>query len=121
MAIRILLVDDEPDLVDTLKLHLEKYKFEVIPAYDGDEALILAKKENPDLIILDLMLPKMNGFKVCKLLKSDEGYKHIPIILLTARATEQDLKMGKDAGADSYVTKPFEFDHLLTAIQQLLN
>lgn len=117
---RILVVDDEADLVEMLKMRLEANNYEVMFAYDGQEALDKARKEKPDLIILDLMLPKMDGYKVCRMLKFDEKYKKIPIILFTARAQESDQKMGKEVGADAYVTKPFEPKVLLGKIEELL-
>ncbi len=117
---RILLVDDEKDLVETVTFRLEANNYEVIPAYDGQEALEKAKKEKPDLIILDLMLPKMDGYKVCRMLKFDEKYKKIPIILFSARAQETDKKMGEEVGAEAYITKPFEPQALLAKIRELI-
>ncbi len=120
MAKRILIVDDEPDLMETLSFRLEANKYEVIKAYDGQEGLDKARKDNPDLIILDLMLPKLDGYKVCRMLKFDDKYKKIPIILFTARAQESDKKTGEEVGADAYVTKPFEPAVLLAKIAELL-
>ena len=120
MPKRILVVDDEVDLVETLTFRLEANGYEVIKAYDGQAGLDLAKKGNPDLIILDLMLPKLDGYKVCRMLKFDEKYKKIPIILFTARAQESDKKMGVEVGADAYITKPFDPQVLLAKIKQLL-
>ena len=117
---RILVVDDEADLVDMLKMRLEVNNYDVITAYDGQEALDKARKEKPDLIILDLMLPKIDGYKVCRMLKFDEKYKKIPIILFTARAQDSDQTMGKEVGANAYVTKPFEPKVLLGKIEELL-
>ena len=121
MPKRILLVDDEPDLLSTLKKRLETNNYEVITASDGMEALSKAKKEKPDLIILDLMLPKMDGYKVCRMLKFDEKYKHIPIIMFTARAEVEDEKLGQETGADAYITKPFETNNLLSKVEELLS
>lgn len=120
MAKRILLVDDEKDLVETVVFRLEANNYEVITACDGQEGLDKAKKEKPDLIILDLMLPKMDGYKVCGLLKADVRYNKVPIIMFSARAQESDEKMGKEAGADAYITKPFEAQALLSKIKELL-
>ncbi len=116
----ILLVDDEKDLVETLTYRLEANNYKVIPAYDGQEALNKAKSEKPDLIILDLMLSKMNGYEVCQLLKFDEKYKHIPIIMFTARTQESDKKTGFEVGTNAYITKPFEAEVLLSKIKELL-
>ena len=117
---RILVVDDEVDLVNLVKMRLEANGYEAVGAYDGQEGLDKAKKEKPDLVILDLMLPKMDGYKVCRMLKFDEKYKNIPIIMFTARAQESDKKMGEEVGADAYITKPFEPEVLLTKIKELL-
>lgn len=108
------------DLVETIIFQLEGSGYEVIAAYDGQEGLDRARKDKPDLIILDLMLPKIDGYKVCRMLKFDEKYKNIPIIMFTARAQEADKKMGEEVGANAYVTKPFEADVLLAKISELL-
>ena len=117
---KLLIVDDEKDLVETLTFRLEANDYEVIKAFDGQDRLDKAKKEKPDLIILDLMLPKMDGYKVCGLLKADARYSKVPIILFTARAQESDKKMGEDVGANAYITKPFEPQVLLGKIKELL-
>ena len=117
---RILIVDDEKDLVDTLTFRLEANNYEVIAAYDGQEGLDKARKEKPDLIILDLMLPKMDGYKVCAMLKRDQRYMKIPIVMFTARAQESDEKLGKEVGVDAYITKPFEPQVLLGKMEELL-
>ncbi|UCG35811.1 MAG: response regulator [Candidatus Omnitrophota bacterium] len=117
---KILLVDDEPQLVDTLKLRLEANDYEVVIAYDGNQALERVRSEQPDLIVLDLLLPKLDGYTVCGLLKRDSKHAHIPIVMLTARTQEADIKMGKEVGADEYITKPFEPKILLEKISNLL-
>lgn len=117
---RILLVEDEKDMVYAVILQLEANGYEVLTAYDGREGLGKAKKEKPDLIILDLMLPKMDGYKVCGLLKADTRYTKIPIVMFTARAQESDIKLGEELGADAYITKPFEPQVLLSKIKELL-
>ncbi|MBI5145225.1 MAG: response regulator [Candidatus Omnitrophica bacterium] len=117
---KILVVDDEKELVEMIKMRLEANDYEVISAFDGQEALEKAKKEKPDLIILDLMLPKMDGYKVCGLLKADTRYNKIPIIMFTARVQESDIKLGQEVGADAYITKPFEPETLLGKIKELL-
>jgi len=117
---KILLVDDEKDLVEMVKMRLEASGYEVIPAYDGQEGLEKARRENPDLIILDIMLPKMDGYKVCRMLKFDEKYKKIPIIMFSARAQESDQLTGREVGADGYIVKPFEPAVLLNKIQEFL-
>ena len=117
---KILLVDDEKDLVETVVFQLQISGYDAIVAYDGQEGLDKARKEKPDLIILDLMLPKMDGYKVCGLLKNDSRYTKIPIIMFTAKAQESDIKLAKEVGAEAYITKPFEEEILLGKIKELL-
>ncbi|HBG48651.1 MAG TPA: two-component system response regulator [Cyanobacteria bacterium UBA9971] len=117
---KILIVDDEPDIVETLKFLIESEGFESIIAMDGEEALRKAKEENPDIMILDVMLPKINGYKVCRLLKFDNKYKHIPILMVTARSQEEDKVIGEETGADEYITKPFDINELLQKIHLYL-
>jgi len=116
---KILLVDDEPDLVQMIKLRLKAAGYEVATAGDGQQALEAVKTEKPDLMILDLMLPKLDGYKVCRFLKFDERTKDIPILIFTARAQEQDIKLATECGADGYLTKPFEAQTLLAKLQEL--
>lgn len=118
---KILVVDDEVDLVETVRFSLELEGFDVLVSYNGEDALNQARKESPDLIILDLMLPKLDGYKVCRLLKFDERYKHIPILMLTAKTQEKDKILGKETGADEYITKPFEMDVLMEKVKAYLN
>lgn len=120
MKKRILLIEDEKDLVMAVKFRLEVLGYEVSVALDGEDGLEKAKKEKPDLILLDLMLPKMNGLKICSFLKSDPEYKKIPIIIFTARAQESDKEAGMQCGADAYITKPFEAGELIGKIKELL-
>ena len=120
MAKRILIVDDEVQLVEMVKMRLEAAGYETISAYDGQDGFDKARKDKPDLIILDLMLPKMDGYKVCGLLKNDARYSKIPIIMFTARVQEEDVRLGKDLGAEEYVTKPFDPKILLSKIKELI-
>jgi len=117
---KILVVDDEKDLSGIVTFRLQSAGYEVSIALDGQEALDKVKKENFDLVILDLMLPKIDGYKVCRMLKSDEKYKDLPIILFSAKAQAEDIKSGEDAGADAYITKPFEPQALLKKVKDLL-
>lgn len=117
---KILVVDDERNLVDLIKLRLQANNYQVLAAYDGRQGLDLARNEKPDLIILDLMLPKIDGYKLCRLLKFDEKYQHIPVIMFTARTQECDKKLGEEVGADAYIVKPFDPDALLLKIEALL-
>jgi DNA-binding response OmpR family regulator len=118
---KVLVIDDEKDLVKTLVFRLEANGFETLVAYDGQDGLDKAKKMKPDIIILDLMLPKMDGYRVCGLLKNDVRYSKIPVIMFTARAQESDIVMGKEVGANAYITKPFDPKVLLDKIRELLN
>ncbi|MBU4185395.1 MAG: response regulator [Proteobacteria bacterium] len=117
---RVLIVDDEQDIVESIKFNLELEDIECLEAYDGEEALSKAKKEKPDLIVLDIMLPKINGYKVARLLSFDAAYKDIPIIMLTARTQEKDIMLGEETGAKEYVTKPFSMDALVALIKKYL-
>jgi two-component system alkaline phosphatase synthesis response regulator PhoP len=118
---KILVVDDEVDLVETVRFPLEMEGYHVLVSYNGEDALNQARKENPDLILLDLMLPKLDGYKVCRLLKFDERYKHIPILMLTAKTQEKDKVLGLETGADEYITKPFEMDYLMEKVKAYLS
>ncbi len=100
---------------------LESDGYEVIRAEDGKEALEKARNEEVDLIVLDVMLPKLDGYRVCRLLKFDKNYKHIPIIMLTAKAEEESKETGIKTGADLYLTKPIQPDELLEAVQRMLS
>ncbi|MBU3911054.1 MAG: response regulator [Candidatus Omnitrophica bacterium] len=117
---KILVVDDEQDLRKMLRFRLEAVGYDVDEAGDGQEGLDKARSHWPDLVILDLMLPKIDGYKVCRMLKFDERHKHKPIIMFTARAQEKDAELGKEMGADAYITKPFEPKVLLEKIKELL-
>lgn len=121
MAKKILIVDDEPDITLMLKARLEANGYQTDVAYDGHAALEMVKKNSFDLIILDLMLPKIDGYSVCRMLKFDDKYKKIPIIIFTARAESADKKLAEEVGADDYVTKPYVPEILLGKIKRLLN
>ena len=117
---KILLVDDEEDIRKTVAFQLKVAGYEVITAVDGEEGLEKARSEAPDLIILDLMLPKIEGHKVCGLLKNDTRYKSIPIILFTARVRKEDVELSEEVGADVYITKPFETSDLIGKVEELI-
>ena len=120
MPKKILIVEDYPHIVEVLRIRLEAAGYEVIAAVDGQEGLNMARSEKPDLIILDVMLPKMNGYKVCRFLKFDAKYKHIPIFLLTARGKPEDIETGKATGANEYIIKPYDPQELLALIRRYL-
>ncbi len=114
MGKTILIVEDETNIVDILSFNLEREGYNTIEAYDGQTGLQLAREQNPDLILLDLMLPRMDGFEVCRRLRADGSA--IPIIMLTAREEEADKVMGLELGADDYITKPFAIRELLARV-----
>ena len=117
---RILLVDDEPSLLKAVAKRLEMNGYAVSVARDGVEGLQRARKDRPDLIVLDVMMPKLNGFEVCRLLKFDKAVKHIPVILCTALTQDNDQRVGLECGADAYLRKPFKPQELLEQISVLL-
>ncbi len=120
MKPKILLVDDEPDALEVLGFKLRQAGYNALLAKDGARAIALARDERPALIILDLMLPEVDGLEVCKILRRDPNTASIPIIMLTARAAEMDRVLGLELGADDYVTKPFSPRELLLRIKKLL-
>ncbi len=114
---KVLVVDDEPTLVATLKYNLEGAGYEVLTAENGESALLVARSKHPDLVVLDLMLPIMDGLEVCRLLRRDMS---MPILILTAKTEEVDKIVGLELGADDYVTKPFSMRELLARVRALL-
>ena len=117
---KILVVDDEPDAVELIEFNLKANGYEVATAADGEEALQKARAILPSLIILDLMLPEVDGMEVCKILRRDQRTQNIPIIMLTAKAAEIDRVLGLELGADDYVTKPFSPRELVLRVKRLL-
>jgi DNA-binding response OmpR family regulator len=118
MPPKILVVDDEQPIIDVLTYNLERAQYAVVVAWDGEQALALAQSEQPDLIILDLMLPKLDGVEVCRALRA--GKCETPIIMLTARDEEIDRVLGLELGADDYVVKPFSVRELLARVKAVL-
>ncbi|QXD17035.1 response regulator transcription factor [Rhodocaloribacter litoris] len=116
----ILIVDDEEDILDLLQYNLAREGFETTLAHDGVEALEKAGKNPPDLVILDIMMPRMDGIEVCRRLRQDAHLRHIPILMLTARSEEEDHVRGLDVGADIYLTKPISIPVLLSQTKALL-
>jgi DNA-binding response OmpR family regulator len=117
---KILMIEDEPDAAQMLKMHLEANGFDVILALDGKTGYELARTRAPDLILLDLVLPQVDGFWVCSMIKSDRKFAGIPIVVLTARSADNDLETARKCGADAYIVKPFEFSDLLAKIKEFL-
>jgi DNA-binding response OmpR family regulator len=121
MQKRVLLIDDEPDMLAVNGALLESHGYEVLFAKDGFEALESVNKNYPDLIILDLMIPGIDGYQICGILKRDRKFLSIPIIILSARIGEQDKKTAREIGADDYITKPFDPKTLLSKMSSLLD
>ncbi len=117
---KILIVEDDHDIVEMVDYNLKDEGYETLPAFNGERGVELAKRQRPDLIILDIMLPIMDGFEVCRALKSDETTADIPIIILSAKSQETDKVVGLELGADDYVTKPFSPRELIARIRAIL-
>ncbi len=117
MTQKVMVVEDEPVLLDTLAYNLKKQGYDVVTATDGQQAIQLARKERPSLLILDLMLPGMDGFEVCRVLRQEMA---MPILMLTARVDEVDKVVGLEVGADDYMTKPFSMRELMARVKAML-
>ena len=118
---KILIVEDEPDFRVALRMRLEANGYNIIEADDGMKGLDAVRQQNPDLIILDVMLPRMNGFKLARLLKYSAKYKSVPLMMLTVMSQASDRKMGQAVGADAYMTKPYQPQELLNTIATLIS
>ncbi|MDO8730754.1 MAG: response regulator [Candidatus Omnitrophota bacterium] len=118
---KILVVDDESELVESLSEGLQAQGYQVITATDGVMAVNAARSEKPNLILLDLMLPQLDGFRILKLLKTDERYRDIPILVITARATAEDRTLATECGADGWLTKPVRMEELLEKVRAYEN
>lgn len=119
MARKILTCDDEKNIVRLIQVNLERQGYEVVTAYNGRECLEVVERENPDLIVLDLMMPEMTGFEVLDALKKNPATENIPVIMLTARTQDQDVLRGWQAGVECYLTKPFNPIELITFIKRI--
>jgi DNA-binding response OmpR family regulator len=120
MKKKILIVDDNQNISKSLEIRMKAAGYDTIVAFDGDEGLRMAREQKPDLILLDVLMPKLDGFTMCRLLKFDSAYEKIPIILLTAKNQSKDVQIGKDIAADAYVVKPFNWPSLLALVEQFL-
>ncbi|MFM9864745.1 MAG: phosphate regulon transcriptional regulator PhoB [Micropepsaceae bacterium] len=116
----ILIAEDEASLMTLLRYNIEKEGYRAVEAYDGEEALLVAAEDTPDLVVLDWMLPKVSGIEVCRRLRGRAETKNVPIIMLTARGEEADRVRGLDTGADDYITKPFSMTELLARVRAVL-
>lgn len=119
MARKILVVDDERHIVRLVQVNLERAGYEIVTAYDGVEALEKVKNDAPDMIVLDVMMPRMDGFEVLKNLQADPRYQNIPVIMLTAKAQDADIFKGWASGVSSYLTKPFNPRELLVFVERI--
>ena len=120
MAHRILIVDDEPNIVISLEFLMKKEGFEVAVAGDGDEALVKVANFNPDLLLLDVMMPKKSGFEVCEALRADPARAGLKIVMLTAKGRDTEVAKGLALGADAYITKPFSTKDLVLKVKEML-
>jgi DNA-binding response OmpR family regulator len=116
----VLVADDDPDIRSLVALRLERSGYEVVAAGDGEQALAAALERVPDLALLDVMMPKLDGYEVTERLRQQEATRHLPVILLTARVQESDIARGVEAGADDYVKKPFSTSELRDRVQAVL-
>ena len=116
----ILIVEDEEDIIELISFHIKKEGFQIEFTTQGDDALTMVEKVQPDLILLDLMLPGMDGFDVCRELKTSQQFRHIPIIMVSAKSEEPDIVAGLELGAEDYVTKPFSPKILISRVKAVL-
>ena len=118
--IKLLLVEDEPSVIELMNIYLSRRGYEIFNVADGSEVMDKVRSLKPDLVILDIMLPKLNGFEVCSLIKSDPALKNIPVMILSALVQKTEIEMGIRMGADLYMTKPFQNSELLANVEKLL-
>jgi len=119
--IKVLAIDDDEEALEITVARLEVLGYEVVSTQDGVEGISLVRRENPDIILLDIMMPKIDGFSVCKILKEDNALKSIPVILLTSKELINDVEKGFASGADDYVIKPVDWDRLVAKIDKLMS
>ena len=118
---KILICDDDPVILRLLQVNLEIEGYEVVAAHNGEEAVRLATQELPDAVVLDIMMPRMDGYEACKVIKGQESTKHIPVMFLSAKAQQSDIDLGREYGVSAYLTKPFDPTELLEVIARLTN
>ncbi|MFZ5905310.1 MAG: response regulator transcription factor [Chloroflexota bacterium] len=117
---KILIAEDEPDIRDLVAFTLRFAGYEVVAASNGEEAVELAPRENPDLILMDVRMPRMTGYDACRVMKADPDLKHIPIVFLSAKGQEAEIQTGLEAGAEEYLLKPFAPDQLTDRVRAIL-
>ena len=120
MSKKVLIVDDEPNIVISLEYLMKKEGFEVAVATDGDAALEMAASFRPDLVLLDVMMPRKSGFEVCEILRADPAMGGLKIVMLTAKGRDSEIAKGTGLGADAYITKPFSTKDLVTRVRSML-
>ncbi|MBI9084318.1 MAG: response regulator [Desulfobacterales bacterium] len=121
MAKKILIVDDEPNIIVPIEFLMEQNGYEVMIAHSGEESLEIIAKDCPDLVLLDIMLPGIDGFEVCEIVRLNPQWQDVKIIFLTAKGREVDIAKGMVLGADAYITKPFSNEHIVRQVRALLN
>jgi DNA-binding response OmpR family regulator len=121
MPKRVLIVDDEPNIVLSVEFLMQREGHDVVTARDGQEAIDMLVGTKPDLMILDVMMPRKNGFEVCAEVRADPDFSGMPILMLTAKGREAEMKKGMSLGADAYITKPFSTHELVTRVHELLS
>lgn len=121
MPFKILVVDDEPPIVRLMEFILARQGHEMLVAVNGEQAIEMAQEHSPDLILLDIMMPRIDGYQVAKTLRSDPHHAKIPIIMLSAKAQDEDIRKGLEVGVDEYITKPFSPEHLVHVVTGYLN
>lgn len=119
-AKRVLICDDDPVILRLLQVNLELEGYEVLSAHNGEEALQIATAEHPDLVILDIMMPKLDGYQTCERLKADDDTKDIPVVFVSAKAQQSDIEKGKSYGVADYLTKPFDPTDLIEIVERLV-
>ena len=120
MSSKLLLVEDDPDLLEILRLTFENEGYRTVQATNGEDALRIARRQSPDMVILDVMLPGLDGIEVCRQIRADPALKHLPILMLTARSEESDIVLGLGVGADDYLSKPARPRELAARVKTLL-
>jgi DNA-binding response OmpR family regulator len=118
--LKILIAEDEQDILELINFTLQFGGYEVIPTSNGKDALEMTRKEQPDLVLLDVRMPRMSGYDVCTQIKADRDTRHIPVVFLSAKGQEAEIKAGFDTGAIDYILKPFAPDHLLKRLEEIL-
>ena len=121
MTKKVLIVDDEPNIVLSVEFLMQREGHEVATAGDGQEALDMLAETRPDLMVLDVMMPRKNGFEVCEAVRGDAQFARLPILMLTAKGREAEMKKGLSLGADAYITKPFSTHELVAKVNELLS